>query len=135
MSQKEIFGSYLRKLRKSRGMTLVELAKKTDLSQPYLSQIENGKRDIPSVEILNNLKDVLGANAIEFMNNAGITPRVKTLGMTFGFEEPELELQKKTFDIYSVLQMNADVYFKDKQLNEKDKQFLLDLLERTFGNS
>lgn len=47
------FGHYLRGLRKARGLTLVDLNKASGVSQPYLSQIENGKAGgVPSPDIL-----------------------------------------------------------------------------------
>lgn len=55
----EILGSAIRTRRVSRGFTLVALAAKVDLSQPFLSQIENG-RARPSMTSLYRI-----ANALE----------------------------------------------------------------------
>lgn len=45
LSGKEL-GSYLKKLRLDRNISLREVYKKTDISYSYLSMIENGKRNV-----------------------------------------------------------------------------------------
>ena len=42
------FGAYLKKLRLSRGLTIKVLSDLSEVSMAYLSQMENGKRGIPS---------------------------------------------------------------------------------------
>lgn len=70
MSEYE-FGTYIRNLRKERGLTLKELGKATELSHPYLSQIETGKRTIPSPDILKRLADSLGVEYEDLLIKAG----------------------------------------------------------------
>ncbi|MBS5910263.1 MAG: helix-turn-helix domain-containing protein [Paenibacillus macerans] len=65
------FGEYLRSLRKKRGLTLVQLKDATSISQPYLSQMENGLKGIPSPETLKKLADPLGVSHTELMIRAG----------------------------------------------------------------
>lgn len=71
MDNSKQFGEYLRKQRKSKGLTLVELSEKSGVSQPYLSQIENGKGGIPSPEILFKLTNPLGLTHAHLMIKAG----------------------------------------------------------------
>lgn len=61
----EPFGAYLKRIRESRGLTLRDVEKLSEggLSNAYLSQIENGKIDAPSVVILHRLSAVY---AIDF---------------------------------------------------------------------
>ncbi|MGG4344963.1 helix-turn-helix domain-containing protein [Paenibacillus lautus] len=65
------FGRYIKSLRKEKKLTLIELSELSDVSHPYLSQIENGKRGIPSPDILNKLADPLGVSYAELMIQAG----------------------------------------------------------------
>jgi transcriptional regulator with XRE-family HTH domain len=65
------FGTYIRSLRKERGLTLKELGKTTELSHPYLSQIETGNRPIPSPDILKRLADPLGVEYEDLLIKAG----------------------------------------------------------------
>ena len=46
------FGGVVRELRLSRGMSQAQLAYEAGLSQPYLSQLENGHRDPALTTIL-----------------------------------------------------------------------------------
>ncbi|MCI1136935.1 helix-turn-helix transcriptional regulator [Enterococcus gallinarum] len=65
-----IIGSILRftRLSKEIGLTLSDLAKKTGLSQPYLSMIENGKKT-PTVETLFKIIEVLAENGKNKQDN------------------------------------------------------------------
>ena len=54
-------GPTLRTLRKAAGLTLEQLAEKAELSQPFLSQIENG-RALPSLAALHRVARSLGTS-------------------------------------------------------------------------
>ena len=43
-------------IRMSRGMTQVERAERTGLTQPYIARIERGERDLRNVTMLNGYK-------------------------------------------------------------------------------
>ena len=58
-------GQFIRMKRAEKGMTEVELAKKTGLSQSYLSQLEGGSRKAPSHEILRKLAEALEVSVAE----------------------------------------------------------------------
>jgi len=49
------FSHKLKELRKASGLTLKELAKLSNTSDSYLSQLENGHRNPPKVDLLNNI--------------------------------------------------------------------------------
>lgn len=59
-------GDALRKLRKAQGLTLRQLTARCGLSQPFLSQIENGKA-MPSLLALHHVAQALGATAYELL--------------------------------------------------------------------
>jgi transcriptional regulator with XRE-family HTH domain len=59
-------GAAIRRARKNAGMTVVELAKRSGLSQPHLSQLENG-RAAPSIAALYGLAAALGIGADELL--------------------------------------------------------------------
>ncbi|MBB3143519.1 helix-turn-helix domain-containing protein [Halomonas organivorans] len=58
-SATQLQGSRIRSLRKLKGMTLIQLAKKTGLSHGYLSQIERGLSQ-PSIASLVDIAQALG---------------------------------------------------------------------------
>lgn len=70
MEAKE-FGKYLKSLRNERNLTLTQLGDLVGYSNPYLSQIENGKKGIPSPELLRKLSGPLGERYENLMIKAG----------------------------------------------------------------
>src|SRR5881396_2822725 len=74
----ESLGPKLRRQRRRLGLTLDELAGRTDISKPYLSLIETGRvPNPPSDEKLRRLEQTLGFSANELVTQAHIqrTPR------------------------------------------------------------
>jgi transcriptional regulator with XRE-family HTH domain len=65
------FGEYLKGLRKNKGLTLTDLSKQSGVSQPYLSQVEGGKRGIPTPDTLRKLADPLGIPYSDLLIRAG----------------------------------------------------------------
>lgn len=59
-------GAALRKLRKAQGLTLRQMTARCGLSQPFLSQIENGKA-MPSLLALHHVARALGTTANELL--------------------------------------------------------------------
>jgi transcriptional regulator with XRE-family HTH domain len=64
-------GEYLREQRRAAELTLRQLAEQTGLSNPYLSQIENGLRR-PSAEVLQRLAAALRVSAEALYVRAGL---------------------------------------------------------------
>lgn len=60
-------GKQLRKNRTSFGISQLELAEKTDLTQSYISEIELGKRDIRIIT-MNNISNALNLPLSDFFN-------------------------------------------------------------------
>ncbi len=57
----------LRKLRTERGMSMADLAKKADVTDAYIAQLETGKRENPSLDILKRLARALGVPVTELL--------------------------------------------------------------------
>jgi transcriptional regulator with XRE-family HTH domain len=70
-SQLETLGSFIRSKRKLANMSLRQLAERTRLSNPYLSQIERGLHQ-PSVRVLRLLSDALNVSAETLLTQAGL---------------------------------------------------------------
>ncbi len=60
-------GPKLRRLRRDRRMTQVELAAKAQVTRLYLSQLETGLRTNPSLLVLQRLAKALGAEVEELL--------------------------------------------------------------------
>ncbi|MGG4141834.1 helix-turn-helix transcriptional regulator [Paenibacillus algorifonticola] len=81
MEPKE-FGEYLRKLRKGKKLTLEALGIEIGYTKAYLSNIENGRRGIPSPEILKKLAPFLGVSHTELMEHAGYISKKEITQLT-----------------------------------------------------
>src|SRR5690625_3565746 len=64
-------GTYIRRLRNKRGMTIRQLELYSGVSNSYLSQLEYGKRGIPSPDIIKKLSTGLRVDYEELMIKAG----------------------------------------------------------------
>ncbi|MBU8598454.1 transcriptional repressor LexA [Alkalihalobacillus clausii] len=65
------FGEYLRLRRKEKGFTIRQLEMKSGVSNAYLSHLENGKRGIPSTEIIKKISGALDIPYTEMLQKAG----------------------------------------------------------------
>ena len=57
----------IRDLREARGMSQLELAKKADVAQGYISSLEAGEKKNPSITILKKLARALGVPVTELL--------------------------------------------------------------------
>jgi SOS regulatory protein LexA len=94
--QKE-FGLYLRQLRTSKKLSMKNLEDLSGVSNAYISNIENGKRGIPSPDVLKKLSGPLDVSYDELMEKAGhisaitrfelLPETIKAMGSYEEFEE------------------------------------------------
>lgn len=66
MDIKEKFGNRLKSLRKEKALSQEELALKSGLNRPYISGIEQGKRNV-SLEVMEKLAEALGLGMEELV--------------------------------------------------------------------
>lgn len=79
---KVTLGQYLASIRDDRKMSLrqVEEASGKEVSNAYLSQLENGKIQQPSPTILNKLAEIYNIDYLKLMDLAGYMPPAATRG-------------------------------------------------------
>ncbi|WP_062133366.1 helix-turn-helix domain-containing protein [Demequina aestuarii] len=88
-------GQRLRALRRMRGMTLVQLAEKAELSHSFLSQIERG-RAMPSIGSLGRIAHAVGTSQIELLTppsaptRSNVVPTAAAPRGTYGDEAARL---------------------------------------------
>jgi transcriptional regulator with XRE-family HTH domain len=70
-SQMEALGAFIRTQRKLADLSLRELAEMTEVSNPYLSQLERGLHQ-PSVRVLKAIADALNVSAETLLVQAGL---------------------------------------------------------------
>lgn len=156
------FGSYLRQLRKDRGLTLKELEKLAGLSYSYLSQLETGSRGTkgrPLPDVLDKLAGPLRVSYSELMIKAGYwqsivdydksreentlilhvpVKRYEKIPLGKGtytdtLIEPE-EQFRRLRDLWFILKNTEDAsYFNRHLITDKDRELILTYLEALFS--
>lgn len=70
--EQDTFGEVIKQARKAKGISLREMASKVGISHPYLSQLENGKNNNPSIDIILNLSRELDVSFAYLVHLSGI---------------------------------------------------------------
>ena len=70
-ARREALGAFIRQQRQRAGLSLRQLAERTSLSNPYLSQVERGLHQ-PSVRVLKAISDALNLSAETLLAEAGL---------------------------------------------------------------
>ena len=76
-NQMEALGAFIRRRRKQANLTLRQVAEKTRLSNPYLSQIERGLHQ-PSMRVIKLLSEALNVSAETLLTHAGLLHHSET---------------------------------------------------------
>lgn len=62
-----MIGSNIHRIRKSKNLTLSELAERADVSKSYLSNIERNLNDNPSIQIVEKIAEVLDVEVVTLL--------------------------------------------------------------------
>lgn len=68
------FGLGLRRLREAAGFTVGDLAERAGINGSYLSMLENGKRRMPSHDVMASLARALNIDLEDFFRATGVIP-------------------------------------------------------------
>lgn len=141
----EEFGKYIKELRIKRDLTLEKLGEEVGFSKSYLSHIENGKRGIPSPEVLFKLTKPLGVDHVHLMIKAGHLPEDEKDILETDYEnnlrEKESEQRRKEWQEKDLLRNDLKVIiqkpetnYSGKTLSEIDRKRILDMLNVLFSD-
>ena len=72
-TDKETFGTILKKIRKRKGIGIKKLSSRLNMSHGYISKIENNK-SLPSEEFIRKISDIFEYDNEELMIRAGKIP-------------------------------------------------------------
>ena len=120
----------LKTLRTERGISVAELAAESQVSKPYIWQIEDGRRNNPSGEILRRLASALGTTVADLMGTplgiseedlAQVPPSLRALARKRG---KQLNLRKED------IQMLKCIHYRGKRPNKTEDWELLFLFIR-----
>lgn len=153
------FGNYIREERKKKALSLRELAKRSGMSHPYLSQLETGKNKNPTPDMVRKLAKGLNIKYPDLLKIAGhiddkyliiwldevedgLNGKIKPVtihlpGIEYiendGITETKVinedELKKRLFDLHDYLQLDVDLYYKGKILTNEQKQKIKTMLK------
>ncbi|MED1021698.1 helix-turn-helix transcriptional regulator [Bacillus mycoides] len=150
MNEKNI-GTYIKELRMQKKMTISKLSETSNVSQPYLSQIERGQRK-PSYEIIKKLSEALEIDFYELAWRAGLYTDAEIQqrreiesfynSMTPEEEEAYIEKQGKDHLLWEyrrlhypdlkILLNGGNVFFGGKSLNYEQRETATKILEVLF---
>lgn len=118
------FGKKIKEIRKSKGLTLNQVALYSNISAAQLSRIENGKRGVPKPTTIKKIADALKYDYYELMEIAGYIGDID-LG-----EEPKKE-QHITVDVKDLKKILEEktVTWGDEVLTEKEKRKAIEILD------
>jgi transcriptional regulator with XRE-family HTH domain len=89
-NQMEALGDFIRRQRKLANLSLRQLAEKTRLSNPYLSQIERGLHQ-PSMRVIKQISEALNVSAETLLTHAGVLHRPESGNAADVSEIPAVE--------------------------------------------
>jgi transcriptional regulator with XRE-family HTH domain len=122
------FGTYIRTLRKRRGLTLKEVEQAAKVSNAYVSQFERGLRNPPHPDILNRLAKVYEVPVKELLIEAG-----------FLKEESDAQRRREQTDAaYNLILSDPTFQYgtrlKGSQVTFEVKRFIVEMYEKTTGH-
>src|SRR5215469_6468003 len=89
-SQMQALGAFIRNKRKLANLSLRQLAERTKLSNPYLSQIERGLHQ-PSVRVIRLISDALNVSTETLLAQAGLLHRDTSTADKSEAGQPDIE--------------------------------------------
>ena len=104
--QLEGLGSFIRSQRRLANLSLRQLAELTDVSNPYLSQIERGLHE-PSVRVLRSIARALNVSAETLLSQAGLLEGEEAGDASGGRSEPDTEVAIRSDPHLTDSQKNA----------------------------
>ena len=115
---KQSFGKYLRDLRKERGFTLREVESKAKISNAYLSQLERGERNIPTVTVLSKLSKAYG---VSLTNLAEKIEEIDRSVFLLNLPSPDSQFVTRSYESLSEENKAALMKFLQYLLKEEQK--------------
>lgn len=120
-----MLGEFIKELRKEKGYTLREVAEKTGISNTYISNLENGVKDSPSMETLFKLSRALDVNYTQLLEKSGYInekDNILTKDEEKAFEAAAfLQSSEELHLIYQQLEKSKSVEERTELLNRKER--------------
>lgn len=149
MDNLEELGKYIRGLRKDKKLTIKEISDATGISRPYLSQVENGKGGLPSLNNLFKIADALDIprHVLTIKSGYSATNDYANSPLPFNpsnitkdhLESPEQEdgffqMFLRNRDIVNYLKGMPEITFHGQFLNTEERERVIKMLELLFAD-
>jgi HTH-type transcriptional regulator, competence development regulator len=126
------FGSYIKRIRDSKGLSLNQVALYSDISAAQLSRIENGKRGVPKPATIKKIADALKVDYEELMRVAGHIPDITGAPLPALTKKEEKDIAKDLEKMLNDLDGNDGYsHFNGEPIDEEDKELLRISLENS----
>jgi SOS regulatory protein LexA len=132
--QKE-FGLFLKNIRKEKKLSIRQLQDLSGVSNAYISQLENGKRGIPTPDIIKKIHEPLGVSYDELMEKAGHISAITRFEL-----HPETIKAMGSYDVLEELFTNAAEIFINSvtepngKLKDEYREFVLREASELYGD-
>jgi transcriptional regulator with XRE-family HTH domain len=136
-------GSYIKEKRTEKSISARELSRRSGISQPYLSQLENGKNDNPSIEALKKLSKGLGVSYTQLLEMAGHLPegeteRQKNIAKSARNNQEDIQKSvgsfKETIELDKLLKSDDPISFNGQKFSPEQRNQVLTILGAIFPN-
>lgn len=118
---KNKLGNYIKGVRTSKNMSLRELAKRSGVSHSYLSQLENGKTNNPSIEVSRKIAKGLNVPLYEFQIRSGQMPGYRPYS--------PIKDYINNADLYEILRESTRPRYKNQQLLKEDIEQIIKFID------
>jgi transcriptional regulator with XRE-family HTH domain len=139
------FGEFIKHIRESKNLTLVEVAESAGINHSHLSRIENGERKPPKIATMRKLADAIGISLPTLLEKAGFLESESDESSLIGESQTEYvvdrsNLEKKREkererrnqrDLKKFIEQ-SDIMFDGVPMTEEDKQRVLGFMEGMF---
>ena len=120
------FGTYLKGLRKQKGLTLKQVEVQANVSNAYVSLIERGLRPAPHPDILQRLAKVYDRPVHELMVEAGFLPQNAAL-------EKKRKIEEAFTHVTNDPKYSHGTRVKGAALSLDAKRFIVEMYEKASG--
>lgn len=120
MSDKNTFGDFLREYITTNKISTHQLSEMSGVSQPYISQIINGKK--PSGKIVKKISNALNVDFRYLMHLAGYIEEESPLEkIDWSIRMVESKLSEKYRQREAIIREFSDIHWEDEKVNKPDK--------------
>lgn len=95
-----MIGENIKRIRKKRKITQIQLAKMSGLTNDYISKLELGKRENPSAEVISKIAEVLNCSTDDLITNNEIKNNLKNIREKKGLSQAELSKISGVSNVY-----------------------------------